>query len=243
MRAEAFDSDGKHPIVNKLSMLTNRSYARGLKLLAESDADLAQILERHGTPPLWQREEGFPTLVKIILEQQVSLASAEAAFKKLLAIASPLTPARFLELDEVTLKAAGFSRQKIIYGRHLAEAIVCGSLDLEALRSKSDEEVRSELQKVKGIGLWTAEIYLLMALLRPDAWPGGDLALAIAVQELKRLPHRPGPLELEELSKQWQPFRAIAARLLWNHYLHSPRRKSLPQRRWWAKKARRKLSS
>jgi DNA-3-methyladenine glycosylase II len=228
-------SDGKQPIVNKLSKLTSRSYARGLKLLAESDSDLAQILEQHGTPPLWQREEGFPTLVKIILEQQVSLASAEAAFKKLLAIATPLTPARFLELDDITLKAAGFSRQKIIYGRHLAEAIVGGALDLDALRRKSDEDVRSELQKVKGIGLWTAEIYLLMALLRPDAWPVGDLALAIAVQELKRLPHRPGPLELEMLSKQWQPFRAIAARLFWSYYLNRPRRKSLPQRRKGAK--------
>ncbi len=211
-------------------MLTKRSLARGLEELTRGDKDLARILEQYGTPPLWTREQGFPTLILTILEQQVSLASAGAAFKKLLALASPLTPEKFLEFDDVTLKAAGFSRQKIIYGRNLAEAICNGSLELDAVGRMEDQAARSELLKLKGIGPWTAEIYLLRALLRQDAWPGGDLALAVAVQEIKRLPDRPTPVELEAISLRWRPWRAVAARLLWNYYLHRPARpKSLDQ--------------
>lgn len=210
--------------MKKFPRLTDSSYSRGLKQLTQSDSDLARVLAEHGRPPLWERDEGFPTLVQIILEQQVSLASAKAAFNKLLSIARPLTPASFLALDDSALKAAGFSRQKIIYVRHLAEVIHDGRLNLDALSVMSDDDVRGELQKVKGIGRWSAEIYLLMAMLRPDAWPNGDLALVIAVEEIKRLPARPGPLELEAISRQWQPWRAIAARLLWMHYLNRPKR-------------------
>jgi DNA-3-methyladenine glycosylase II len=174
---------------------------------------------------LWERERGFPTLINIILEQQISLASAAAAFERLLVAASPLTPRRFLEFDDETLKRIGFSRQKTVYGRHLAEAIVEGRLDLAALETLPDAEVKSELVKIKGIGAWTADIYLLRALLRPDAWPGGDLALAIALQEVKGLDVRPTPDALEAMSAVWKPWRAVAARLLWQFYLCEPRRK------------------
>jgi DNA-3-methyladenine glycosylase II len=170
---------------------------------------------------MWDRESGFSTLLHIILEQQVSLASARAAHNKLLEIASPLTPHRFLELDDVTLKAAGFSRQKTGYGRHLAQSLIERVLDLDALDTMDDAEVRSELVKIKGIGRWTSDIYLLMVLRRPDVWPAGDLALAVAVQKVKRLRTRPTPERLDEISVQWRPWRAVAARILWHYYLSS----------------------
>jgi DNA-3-methyladenine glycosylase II len=168
---------------------------------------------------MWVREQGFPALIHIILEQQVSLASAKAAYDRLLAAASPLTPARFLELDDATLKTVGFSLQKTTYGRHLAQAIVDRRLDLAQLETLSDAEVRSELIKIKGIGPWTADIYLLMALRRPDVWPSGDLALAAAAQAVKGLASRPTPEELDALGTSWKPWRAVAARVLWHYYL------------------------
>jgi len=171
---------------------------------------------------MWAREPGFPTLIHIILEQQVSLASARAAYDRLLAAASPLTPARFLELDDVALKRIGFSRQKTAYGRELAWAVLDGHLNLAELHTLDDGTVRSELIKVKGIGPWTADIYLLMALRRPDVWPSGDLALAAAAQRVKRLASRPKPDELDALGASWHPWRAVAARLLWHYYLSEP---------------------
>jgi DNA-3-methyladenine glycosylase II len=169
---------------------------------------------------MWSREPGFPTLIHIILEQQVSLASAKAAHDRLLAAASPLTPQRFLELDDARLKLIGFSRQKTAYGRHLAQSIVSGRLSLESLGALDDDAVKSELMKVKGIGSWTADIYLLMALGRRDAYPSGDLALAVAAREAKRLDARPTAQELEAVGEPWRPWRAVAARLLWHYYLN-----------------------
>ena len=168
---------------------------------------------------MWARESGFSTLLHIILEQQVSLASARAAHTKLLEIASPLTPALFLELDDARLKAVGFSRQKALYGRELARSIVEGLLDLDALSLMDDAAVRSELIKIKGIGRWTADIYLLMVLRRPDIWPAGDLALAVAAQKVKRLVSRPTQEDLDLMSNAWKPWRAVAARILWHYYL------------------------
>ncbi|MDQ1613690.1 MAG: DNA-3-methyladenine glycosylase [Pyrinomonadaceae bacterium] len=205
---------------SKLKILNARSYAEGLRVLGARDRDLAQLHVEFGTPPVWFRAPGFQTLVHIILEQQVSLASAQAAFMRLVALtSSPLTPESFLALDDVQLKGAGFSRQKIVYGRHLAEAVAGGRLNLEAFGRMDDEAVKAELTSVKGIGAWTADIYLLMSLRRPDAWPTGDLALAVAMQEVKRLAARPAPVELEEMAEAWRPWRAVGARLLWHHYL------------------------
>ena len=203
--------------------LTEETFEEGLRVLCDRDPDLAQIPAKLGPPPMWAREPGFPTLIHIILEQQVSLSSDKAAYDRLLATASPLTPARFLELDDVALKTIGFSRQKTTYGRELAQAIVSGSLDLAELENVDDAAVRSELIKVKGIGPWTADIYLLMALRRPDVWPSGDLALAAAAQGVKRLPTRPTPEELDALGASWRPWRAVAARLLWHYYLSNRR--------------------
>jgi len=189
--------------------------------LAGQDADLAGIVHRYGPPPLWARDEGFGTLVRIILEQQVSLSSAKAAYVRLLAAAEVLTPERFLGFNDAELKVIGFSRQKTLYGRELAHWIAEGRLDLAALHGMSDEAVRSELMKVKGIGRWTADIYLLMALRRADVWPRGDLALAVAAQKVKGLASRPVDQELEAMSTHWRPWRAVAARLLWHYYLSS----------------------
>jgi DNA-3-methyladenine glycosylase II len=200
-------------------MITETSLSKGLRFLAKRDRDLARILKDLGPPPIWAREPGFPTLIHIILEQQVSLASARAAFDRLVKTASPLTPASFLGLGDATLKTIGFSRQKTNYGRHLAEAILQGNLSLDRIHLADDNNARAELLKLKGIGNWTIDIYLLMALGRPDIWPSGDLALAVAFQKIKGLASRPTPAELEEYSFNWRPWRAVAARLLWHYYL------------------------
>ena len=199
--------------------LTTETLVHGLHVLAGRDPDLGEILHTLGPPPLWAREPGFPTLLHIILEQQVSLASARAAFDRLRAAVDPLTPERFLELDDDHLKTIGFSRQKTRYGRHLAQAILDGQLDLEAFQCWDDTAVHDRLLQLKGIGPWTADIYLLMALCRPDIWPVGDLALVTAVQEIKHLAQRPGAQEMETIAAAWRPWRAVAARLLWHHYL------------------------
>jgi DNA-3-methyladenine glycosylase II len=202
--------------------LNEITLAHGVTELIARDPDLAAVHTRLGLPPLWAREPGFPTLVHIILEQQVSLASARAAFDKLRAEVDPLTPAGVLALDDETLKGLGFSRQKIIYVRYLANAIVTGSLDVDGLAHLPDEQVRAQLIALKGIGPWSAEIYLLMALCRADVWPAGDLALQVAAQTIKGLPARPDPVALNELAESWRPWRAVAARLLWHHYLNRP---------------------
>lgn len=199
--------------------LNEEFFARGVEELVRRDADLAGVVESYGRPLLWVREPGFPTLVYIILEQQVSLASARAAFERLQAAAKPLTPRRFLRLSDSELKRIGFSRQKTQYTRLLAESLDKRYLDLGVLQELQDDAVRKILVALKGIGQWTADIYLLSALRRPDIWPVGDLALATAVQEVKRLRKRPGPEHLENLSQPWRPYRAVAARLFWHHYL------------------------
>jgi DNA-3-methyladenine glycosylase II len=202
-----------------LSPLTEELLGEGIAYLSQVDPDLALVAQHLGPPPLWSREPGFPTLLHIILEQQVSLASAKATYDRLRATLSPLTPSQFLTLDETTLKQVGFSRQKTRYSRLLAQALVAGELDLELLAGLADEQVRAELTNIKGIGSWTANIYLLLVLRRPDIWPSRDLALAVAVQKVKKLPGRPTPLELEEIAQPWRPWRAVAARLLWHDYL------------------------
>jgi DNA-3-methyladenine glycosylase II len=203
----------------RATYLSDEDLARGTSSLSRRDPDLRRVVKRFGAPPMWARESGFSTLLHIILEQQVSLASARAAHNKLLEVASPLTPQGFLKLDDATLKAVGFSRQKTAYGRNLAHSIVEGLLDLDALGSIDDAAVRSELIKIKGIGRWTADIYLLMVLRRPDIWPTGDLALAVATQAVKRLKTRPTSEQLDQISVGWKPWRAVAARILWHYYL------------------------
>ena len=200
-------------------ILNENVFAQGVRLLANRDAHLADVVQKYGPPPLWVREPGFPTLVYIILEQQVSLASAKAAFDRLKAAVRPLTPTRFLKLSDSQLLRIGFSRQKTLYTRLLAESLSRRYFDLRDLQDLHDDTARKMLIAFKGIGKWTADIYLLSALRRPDIWPVGDLALATAVQEVKQLRKRPSPDRLEKLSEPWRPYRAVAARLFWHHYL------------------------
>jgi DNA-3-methyladenine glycosylase II len=200
-------------------ILNENVFAKGVRILANRDAHLAEVVQKYGPPPLWVREPGFPTLVYIILEQQVSLASAKAAFDRLKAAVRPLSPARFLKLNDSELLRIGFSRQKTLYTRLLAESLTRRYFDLRDLHHLHDDAARKMLTAFKGIGKWTADIYLLSALRRPDIWPTGDLALATAVQEVKRLRQRPSPERLEKMSAPWRPWRAVAARLFWHHYL------------------------
>ncbi len=199
--------------------LTAASLAEAVDALASRDPGLGAVVARFGRPPLWAREPGFPTLVHLVLEQQVSLASAQAAFDRLRLATDPLTPAAFLRLDDAELLAIGFSRQKTRYARALATALADGALDLDALPGLDDAAVDAALTALPGIGPWTATIYRLMVLGRPDAWPVHDIALAQAIAEVRGLDRRPGADEMHALAEGWRPWRAVAARILWHRYL------------------------
>lgn len=199
--------------------LTPESYTHHITALCTADPDLAAVVDRFGLPPFWTREPGFVTLVHIILEQQVSLASAQAALDRLKIEADPLTPESLLSLDDETLRRVGFSRQKTRYARLLAHAVLSGDLNLDGMVDLPDHEAQSALIALKGIGPWTADVYLLMALRRADMWPIGDRALVVAAREVKGLDHDPSPAEMDTIGAAWQPVRAVAARILWHHYL------------------------
>lgn len=205
----------------KINKLSEENLVGICEKLSKMDADLAFIFQTYGTPPLWKRGESFSTLIHIILEQQVSLASALSAFNKFKQIIGEITPENVLSLSDEQMKAAYFSRQKTVYARALSKAIVCGDLNLEKLKKLNDEKVRAELTKIKGIGRWTADVYLLMAMLRPDVMPKGDLALHAAYKKLKNLEKRPTSEEFQLIAEKWKPLRAVAARLLWHFYLES----------------------
>ena len=201
--------------------LTDASLVAAVEVLAARNADLRGIVDRFGPPPLWGRPQGYSTLVKIILEQQVSLSSAQAAFDRLRMRLDPLTPAGFLQLTDTELLAIGFSRQKARYVRALSTALVEGTLDLTALDGMADEAVERELLALPGVGPWTVTIYQLMALRRPDAWPASDIALAQSLAEVRGLASRPTPEEMTSIAESWRPWRAVAARILWHGYLES----------------------
>lgn len=192
------------------------------KELAAGEPRFGGVIERHGPPPLWDREPGFATLLRIILEQQVSLASAKACFDKLSARLGSVSPENLLSLSDPELKAVGFSRQKTAYARHLSEAIIERRLDLGSLHTLPDADAKAELVKLKGIGEWTSDIYLLMALLRPDVMPKGDIALHTAWHRLSGEP-RPRSEEFLVIAERWRPFRSVAARILWHFYLSERR--------------------
>jgi DNA-3-methyladenine glycosylase II len=194
--------------------------AEATQTLCERDSDLARVVEEFGVPPLWKRPQGFRTLLYLILEQQVSLASARATYEKLVAkLGGHPAPDSFLVLNNDDLRGLGFSRQKTRYCRLLAEAVVDGSLPINKFRHYDDEAAKAELMKITGIGHWTADVYLMEALGRPDVWPVGDLALAVGAEKIKNLNSRPNADELQELGEQWRPYRAVAARILWHYYL------------------------
>ncbi|MCG8467484.1 MAG: DNA-3-methyladenine glycosylase 2 family protein [Gemmatimonadetes bacterium] len=187
--------------------------------LATADPDLARVLEVYGPPPMWGRAPTFGTLIHLILEQQVSLASARAAMDRLVERIGEPTPDGVLALDDDALLEIGFSRQKRTYARDLARRVRDGDLDLARLGDLDDADVRDELTAVKGIGAWTADIFLLMALGRPDSWPVGDRALVVAARALRGLETDPTVEEMEAIGDAWRPWRSVAARILWHFYL------------------------
>ena len=192
---------------------------RGVKELTAQDRDLARVVQRFGPPPLWARRPGFAALIRIILEQQVSLASARAAYSRLKAAAGRVTPHRIANISDTQLRRSGLTRQKSSYCKNLAKCIVDRGLTLSHLLHLDDHAARLKLLQVPGIGPWTADIYLLMVLRRPDVWPYGDLALAKAAQQVKRLRSCPTQEELQRIARAWAPWRAVAARILWHFYL------------------------
>jgi DNA-3-methyladenine glycosylase II len=215
-----------HQLINNNQMLKqfNQSNYRAIcDELAAADADLANIINTHGYPPLWSRPNTFETLVHIILEQQVSLASALSALNKLRERIQEITPARVLLLTDEEFKACYFSRQKTTYTKYLAEAIISGQINLTELEQLPDEMIRAKLTALKGIGNWTADVYLMFVLQHADIFPVGDLAAVNALKRVKKLPKETTREELIAVAEQWQPYRTVASMLLWHYYLASPK--------------------
>lgn len=209
-----------------MSVLSQGSIALSRQMMLEAvaelcrrDADLARVVTRHGPPPMWARPPGFATLVRIILEQQASLSSAKAAFHRLQSGAGRVSAERFSRLTRRDITLLGITRQKAEFIHGLAAAISAGHLTLRNLSRSDDLAVRSALIRTKGIGPWTADIYLIMALRRPDVWPKGDLALVKSLRNLKRLRSDPSPDVVRRLTAAWVPWRAVAARIVWHSYL------------------------
>ena len=196
---------------------------RGVSELKQQDNQLRTIHDQLGPPPLWRRPQTLATLVQVVLEQQVSLQSAQAIYKRIQQSLERVTAANILAAGAPKLHQLGVTRQKAGYIVGLAEAIDRRSLKLASLRHKSDEAVRAELVAFKGIGEWTANVYLLMALGRPDVWPQGDLALLSAMHSVCGLNQRPDPATGVQYANRWRPYRSVAARMLWHWYLNQTR--------------------
>lgn len=195
-----------------------RRIAEAVAALTARDADLARAREIGGPFHDRSRKGGFETLVLLVVEQQLSLASAAAIMGRVREAVAPFTPETLLGLGEDRLRGLGLSRAKAGYCRALARAFVDGDLKPVRLARLDDEAAIAELTRVKGIGRWTAEIYLLSALGRLDVLPAGDLALQAAAQHLYGLDERPAAGALREMGENWRPYRSVAARILWQYY-------------------------
>jgi DNA-3-methyladenine glycosylase II len=187
--------------------------------LCRKDKALKRIIKQYGYPPMWTRPNNFQTLILTILEQQVSLASAYAAFKKLKGKIGFVTPFKILSLTDEEMRACYFTRQKIIYARELANAIQSKKIQLKKLSLLPDEEVREVLIQLKGIGHWTIDVYLMHALQRTDLFPLGDIALVNSLKETKQLPKDISKEEMLKIAEPWRPYRTVAAMILWHSYI------------------------
>jgi DNA-3-methyladenine glycosylase II len=207
--------------------MDTESFRSAVGRLASSDVHLGRIIADHGPPQRFVRPASFQTLILLILEQQVSLDSARAAYDRLDALIPGVAADELATLSDQQLRAVGFSRQKTRYARELAERVLDGRLDPGGLATLDDDEVRSRLTAVPGIGAWTADVFLMSGLGRSDIWPTGDRALQVATAEAIGLPSAPDPKGLEEIGERWRPFRTAAAHILWHGYLSS-RNRSVP---------------
>jgi DNA-3-methyladenine glycosylase II len=208
--------------------LDHASLQSGVAELCARDPSLAAVVARLGAPPLWARRPGFATLVHVILEQQISIAAARTMFRRLAAQLGAVDAASVQACGEAGLRELGLTRQKARYCHGLASRVLDGRLDLAAVARAADADGRRALLEVPGLGPWSVDIYFLMALRRPDVWPTGDLALAVALRELKRLRQPPSTERQSAIAARWAPWRSIGARILWSHYLaargqYSPR--------------------
>jgi DNA-3-methyladenine glycosylase II len=193
-----------------------------LQYLSDKDAIFTTIINTYGIPKIPYRPQGFQTLVLLILEQQVSIDSAKATFNKLKLKITDFNPNALLNLPENEYRACGVSRQKTAYIKGLSLAIVEKKINLESLSDKSTEEVRNELIKIKGIGNWTIDVYLMFALQEQDIIPLGDIAVINTIKELLQIHDKN---EMEKYTQNWAPYRSIATFLLWHHYLEKRGRK------------------
>jgi DNA-3-methyladenine glycosylase II len=191
----------------------------GARALAAVDQRLGHVVDRLGLPPMFARRPGFASLVRIILEQQVSLAAAWTMYRRLGAHAGGITPESIAGLGITGLRELGLTRQKSAYCHGLAMRVVDGRLDLATVSRADEVEARARLLEVPGIGPWSVDIYFLMALRRPDVWPQGDLALAVALKEVRALRSVPNREQQQRIAQSWAPWRSVAARILWMHYL------------------------
>ena len=201
---QTFDSDNFKKICNKLCKI---------------DKDLHTVIRQYGHPPMWTRPATFQTLILFILEQQVSLASAYAAFKKLKEKIGYVMPAKILSLTDEEFRSCYFSRQKIIYARELAKAVQSKQLKLNKISIAHEDEIRHELKKIKGIGDWTVDVYLMHALQRTDLFPLGDIALVNSLREIKQLNKYTTKDDMLFIAESWRPYRTIASMILWHAYI------------------------
>jgi DNA-3-methyladenine glycosylase II len=198
---------------------TKSTYQSICDELGQMDADFAKVIDLYGYPPFWSRPNTFESLVHIILEQQVSLASALSALNKLRERVQEITPARILLLTDAEMRECYCSRQKTAYIRYLAEAIISGQINLKAFAQMEDEDIRRQLTALKGIGNWTVDVYVMFALQHTDVFPVGDLAIVNSIKRLKALPKETTKEELVIIAERWKPYRTVASMLLWHYYL------------------------
>lgn len=200
-------------------VFTAANFRRICNELAKKDKHLASIIQEHGHPPMWTRKPTFQTLILFILEQQVSLAAAYAAFEKLRQKIGYVTPAKILAMTDEELRSCYFSRQKIVYARELAAAVKSRRFSIKEMASLPDEEVRKKMIVLKGIGHWTIDVYLMHCLQRTDLFPLGDIALVNSLKETKNLPKDTSHPKMLEIAEAWRPYRTIAAMILWHAYI------------------------
>jgi DNA-3-methyladenine glycosylase II len=205
--------------MNKIQKLNNRTLAIGINHLKKVDSDFKTILrDRDDQINTFKKTGGFEGLISLIVEQQLSVASAKAIFSRVKLICGDFEATTFLRISEEELKATGLSRQKVNYCRNVAEAVVNKTLDFKKLEKMADQEVVAKLVQIKGIGEWTAQCYLMACMKRLDAWPSSDLGLIVAIQKIKKIKERPKSLTIEKIAEPWKPYRSIAALLLWSTY-------------------------
>ena len=205
--------------MSKIQKLNNRTLALGIKHLKKVDSDFKEILkDRNDQINSFKKTVGFEGLISLIVEQQLSVASAKAIFSRVKLVCGDFEASSFLKIKEEELKATGLSRQKVTYCRNVAEAVINKTLDFKKLEKMSDQEVVEILIKIKGIGEWTAQCYLMACMKRLDAWPSSDLGLIVAIQKIKKINERPKSLTIEKMAEPWKPYRSIAALLLWSTY-------------------------